>query len=138
MKFFFDRNIANRLVRVLNEWSTSDDLLHQDDDDRFEKTSSDVFIIQTLSKERPRPIFLTADLNIRRKYPEERRALRDSGLIVFFFKKGFHNLPIRVQAQKAIGIWDEIVEKATQCSKPVAFSVGPNGKIEEHGLTKNL
>lgn len=138
MKFFFDRNIAKQLARMLNGWDIPNDLVHSDDDDRFDKNSSDIFILQTLSKERPKPVFLTADLNMKCKYPEERQALHDSGLTVFFFKKGFNNLVIEVQGQKALKIWKNIVEAAKHCSRPMAFAIGTNGKIENLGLTKNL
>ena len=138
MKFFFDRNIARQLARVLAGYETKHEVLHEDDDPRFRKDSKDVFVINALAHEKPKPVFLTADLNMRSKYPREREALAESGLTVVFFRKTFHNLPVHTQATKLLKAWPRIVEATCRCSRPTAFEVNANGKIEEIGPTGTL
>jgi hypothetical protein len=138
LKFFFDRNIAVRLARMLSALDAQHQVVHQDDDPRFCRRSEDVFIIATLAAEHPKPVFLTADLNMRAKYPHERKALSESGLTLVFFRRTFHNLDFYVQAAKLVKIWPTIVAGTGRCRCPTAFEVTPNAKLVELGPTKSL
>jgi len=138
LTFFFDRNIAIRLVHMVNGFETTHTVIHLDDDKRFKHTSKDVFIIKTLSKENPMPVFLTCDLNMRSKYPEERKALQNSGLTVIFFRKTFDKLSIHKQSIKMMVAWEQIVPAVAECRQPTAFEVSQNGKLRLLGPTQNL
>ena len=138
MRFFFDRNIAPRLAHGLAGFYPDDGIVHQDDDKRFTKDSKDVFIIQTLAQQDPPPVFLTCDLNMRRKYPDERKALANSGLSVVFLKKNWNNLPFPEQARKIITAWPSIIEATEDLRIPTAFEITVNGKIERLGPISNL
>lgn len=113
-------------------------VIHQDDDARFKPQSEDVFIINALASENPKPVFLTADLNMRSKYPHERKALSDSGLTLVFFRKTFHQVPVHAQAVKLLKAWPGIVEATCRCRVPTAFEVNANGKIAAIGPTNKL
>ena len=67
MKFFFDRNMSVHIARMINHFDRKNNVVHQDDDSRFEDDSEDTFIIEELSRERPKPVWITADLSQRRK-----------------------------------------------------------------------
>ena len=75
MDFFFDRCLALRLARILQAYDIENEITHQDDDARFTCTDEDADIIQTLSQDTPKPVFLTADLNMGYRNPNERQAL---------------------------------------------------------------
>lgn len=124
MTFFFDRNIAVRLARMLDAYDLDNTVRHQDDDTRFAASSTDIDIIEVLSQEKPRPILITADFSMSRK-PNERAALARSGLTVVFLRKRFHSLPRHDQAVKLLSIWPTIVGETSHCRQPTAFDVTP-------------
>jgi hypothetical protein len=119
-------------------FDTDHEIMHEDDDTRFRRDSEDVLIISVLARENPKPVFLTSDLNMRSRYPHERKALAESGLTIVFFRKTFHNLPVHAQAMKLLKAWPELVEAASRCRIPTAFEVTTNGKIEEIGPTASI
>ncbi|MFB3892686.1 MAG: hypothetical protein ACE15C_11755 [Phycisphaerae bacterium] len=92
-----------------------------------------------LSSETPKPVLLTADLNIYTRNPVERKALAGSGLTVVFFRRGFHKLDFHTQAVKILTIWPEITRETARCAQPTAFEVTPAArKVQRIGLTANL
>ena len=123
---------------MLDGYETEHNACHLDDDRRFDPRSEDVFIIGALASEKPRPVFLTGDLNMRTKHPQERKALALSGLTVVFFRRTFHNTPVHVQAIKLLKAWPDIVRQTTTCDRPTAFEVTANAKLLRTGLTKDL
>jgi len=123
---------------MLDDYDEQNEVVHLEDDGRLKHDTEDVQIIATLSKENPKPVFVTADLNIYRKYPEERRGLADSGLTCVFFSKSFANLPFRHQVVKAMKAWDQLVACTGDCREPSAFEVGVNGKVTRLGTTSSL
>ena len=137
--FFFDRCLPLRLARMLDGYDQQNHIMHQDDDKRFDCKDEDVFIVQALSQEDPKPVFITADVNMYTRKPNERKALRESGLTCVFFKKRFNNLPVHDQAMKVLKLWPEIVEQTSRCRHPYAFEVSPAAtKLHRYCLTKDL
>ena len=130
VKFYFDENLSPRFARVLTEvyHQSSHQLIPTTSDARFPRGTKDFEIISRLAAEAPKPVFLTADVNMHTKYPTERQALVDSRLTVFFFKKGFQVLPFPDQVQKLIATWPKVVYHAERC-RTGAFEVNPNGKV---------
>jgi hypothetical protein len=120
--FFFDRCLAVRLARMLDAYDRDHTVRHLDDDRRFGPTTPDVEWITAIAAEDPKPALVTADLRVRRN-PPERQALRDSGLTIFFFRAGFHDLNLHQQAVKLLTIWPEIVKQATRAAEPTAFEI---------------
>jgi hypothetical protein len=124
LHFFFDRCVACRLVRMLDAYDVHNTARHLDDDARFEKTSADVDIIATVAADVPKPVYVTADL-ANRRVPEERAALRDSGMSIVFLRGKFHHIAIHDQAVKLLRIWPEVVAACERCREPTAFEITP-------------
>lgn len=138
MKFFFDMAVARCLARGLAGFFPDDEIVHLEDDPRFRSDNTDIFIIETLSRLVPPPVFVSADRNMKTRGTPERKALRDSGLTVVFFRKTFHQIPIEEQVAKISKAWPEIRTMSTSVRQPTVFEVGPNGKVENVCLTSAL
>ena len=138
MKYFFDRNLSVHLARMASQYKTAIEVRHLDDDSRFRIDSSDVEIIQALQNESPSPVFVTGDLNIKRKHPHERKALGESGLTAIFFRKTFHNMQFEDQVVKFFKVWPRILEEIAICEAPTIFEVTPNAKLIRIGHTVDL
>lgn len=138
MRYVFDRNIPLQLARMINGFDTDNTIIHQDEDQRFVRDTPDIQLIDTLSRERPSPVLLTADLNMKTKYAVERKALAGSGLSVVFFRKTFHNLSVHMQAQKILAVWPAIVIATTDAQAPTAFEVTAKGRLLTTGPTTEL
>lgn len=139
MRFFFDRCLPLRLARILQAYDTDNEITHQDDDVRFVCTDEDISILEALSQQEPKPVFITADVNMRHRNPDERQALRGSGLTCVFMKKGVNNLSFHEQAWKILKLWPEIVRHTGSCREPTAFEVGPAArKVQRYRSTKEL
>ena len=139
MNFFFDRNLPERLARMLDAYDPINTVTHQDDDGRFDHTATDVYLLMTLAADTPKPVFMTADINIHRKNPSERKALKDSELTVVFLRRRFHSQPIHTQAVNLLKVWPEIVKETARCKEPTAFELTPSArKPQRIGYTKDL
>jgi hypothetical protein len=125
VNFFFDRNLSKHIARMLGHYDRENNLKHQDDDVRFEHDTSDVDIINTLAEERPKPIWVTADI-MQRKNPAEGEALRSSGMTIFFCKRNSGDP--HFQSLKMLAMWPTIVRYAATSKSPMAYEV-PAGKI---------
>lgn len=125
---------------MLREYNPEHEIVHLDDDPRFNKRTPDVELIRALSNDRPRWVLLTADLNMKRKYPQERKALADSGLSVIFLKKGFtKNLNFHTRAVKLLERWPDIVKQTSEVREPTAFEVSPKAQsLKAIGPTRLL
>lgn len=123
MNFFFDRCVSVRIARMLGAYERDHQIIHQDDDARFTTETTDVELITAIADD-PKPVFITADISQRRE-PLERKALRDSGLTIFFIRRGFHQLPFHQQAVKLLNLWREIVRLAERAKEPTAFEISP-------------
>jgi len=110
---------------MLGHFERRHNVVHQDDDSRFDPDSEDVYIINTLASEPEKPVWITADIS-QRKNAEERAALRGSGMTLFFCKKAA--VHPHHQALKLLAVWPTIVECAENARVPTAFEV-PMGKI---------
>ena len=111
---------------MLHDIDREHSIVHQDDDNRFEDTSTDVHIINTLAAEEPKPVFLTEDIS-QKKNPEERKALANSGMSIVFWRK-LSQAAHTDQAIRVLAIWPSIVDYCNHCKVPTAFQV-PAGKI---------
>jgi len=137
--FFFDRNLGVRLARMLNQFDVNHTIRHLDDDGRFDQRTQDVELVETLASENPKPVFLTADTKMRKKNPEERRALAQSGLTVVFFRKRWHDLSFNDQAWKLLRIWPRVVKETEICRRPTTFEITPRAnKVQWIGFTEDL
>ena len=138
MVFFFDANLSVYIARMLAQFDRQSVIRHLCDDRAFRRDDEDVVIIEKLSQEDPKPVFITSDSNIGRK-PVERHALRNSGLTCVFFRKSFAGLNFQTQAWKIVKLWPQIVEETGNCHQPTAFEVfSKANNVEFFSLTKDL
>jgi hypothetical protein len=107
---------------MLDAFDADNTVVHQDEDGRFSSQSTDVELISLLAADRPRPVFVTGDVNQRRN-PIERNALSESGLTIVFLRKGWHQQQFHVQAVKLLQIWPEIVKVVSRVKEPFAFEI---------------
>jgi len=139
VNFFMDRNIGVRLARMLDAYDAKNTVRHQDDDSRFDKNTTDRELLTTLANEKPRPVFLTADLNMYKRRPDERKALAESRLTVVFLRRRFHHLPFHTQAVKLLKLWPQIVMETGRARQATAFEITPAAtKTERLGPTADL
>ena len=138
MKFFFDRCVPQRLARILDAYDTDNTIIHQDDDSRFDEATPDTLLIETLASEDPKPVFVTADIRMRRN-PVERIALADSDLTVVFLRPAWHDLDFHMQAVKLLKLWPSFVEQVERCREATEFEVTPSAKkLQRLGPTCEL
>jgi len=111
---------------------------NQRDDERFTDDEEDATIIETLATDDPKPVFITADVNMYTRRPNERKALASSGLTCVFIRKHFTELEIHVQALKILKVWPDVIEATSRCSQPTAFEITTNAKVKKLCPTKDL
>lgn len=139
MIFFLDRNIGIRLARMLDAYDAQNTIRHHDEDARFSEQTKDTFLIKTLAGDDPKPVFITADVNMWKRHPDERKALARSGLTVVFLRKRFHHMDFHSQAVKLLGIWPEIARETGRLRRPSAFELTPSArKLQLLGPTEKL
>ena len=124
---------------MLDAYDTTNRISHQDDDARFVETEEDTGIISILRAENPKPVFISADVNMYTRKPHERQALAESELTCVFLKKTFHNINIHEQAIKLLKLWPEVVQETSTCAYPTAFEITPAAtKLHRLCLTREL
>ncbi len=111
MRFFFDRNMAPQLARMVDVLEREHTARSYYDDDRFEPTTSDVEWIKVLSSDDPPWIVISGDGNIL-KNKTELSALKEAKLTFFCLTRQWMHMPIYEQAWKFIKVWPDIVENA--------------------------
>ena len=127
MRFFLDNCLAIRHARALNEMVKPDhDFTHLQD--KFPPETRDEDWIRDLGKEGDW-IVISGDYRIG-KSAHERAAWHQSGLTVFFLKKGWTNIPPLQQHSKLTFALADIIECASRARPGSGFSVSLNGKIE--------
>jgi len=85
---------------------------------------SDVHLIETVKGDDEHVVWVTADIR-QGKNPEEREALRGSGMSVVFFKR-FHKQKPHWQAMKVLAVWPTICHYCQTSKLPRAYVV-PSG-----------
>jgi hypothetical protein len=118
MKFFFDNNLSESLVKGLREFG--EDVIHLKE--LFDENTEDILWLKHLGQERM--VLITKDERIRRN-PFELKALRDNKVGAFFLggkKQG------RCQIiQQIVRNWPRIKEKSINTRPPFAFRIPPIG-----------
>ena len=127
MRFFLDNCLAIRHARALNEMVKPDHTFTHLQD-KFEANTKDEEWIRALGREKDW-IVISGDYRIG-KNAHEREAWHESGLTVFFLKKGWTNIPPLQQHSKMALILDSIIAEAVRAKPGSGFSVSLNGKIE--------
>ena len=135
MDFFVDRNLPEKLARMLGQYDRNHNVFHLDD--RFDKTTPDTEWLLGIAEWDPIPIVISGDGRIL-KNPAELQVLSDLPITFFLFAPAWANMAWPEQAWKTIKVWPEIVKNA-QTTKPTIYQV-PIGatKVDRIGLTSNL
>lgn len=129
--FLFDRNFPRPIARMIEQFVTTAGLVvrHQDDDQRFESTTSDVDIIRTLAADTDRRwVFISQDKRITRR-PAERAVLAVAGIKFFYFGKAWSRMSTHEQAWKFVRAWPDLVQMAEEHRGKVFEVEGVNLKI---------
>jgi hypothetical protein len=130
-RFFFDRCMPLRLARMIAVWVPTHQILHHDDDLRFDPTTEDVEWIRTVGNDHPPWVVISGDSKILKR-PLEREALRNANLTFFCLSDHWPKMPINEQAWKFLKVWPDILV-ASDCTVPSIFRVyfGKSMKVEE-------
>jgi PIN like domain len=127
VRFFLDNNLAIRHARALNEMVKPDHsfthLL-----EKFSGDIKDIDWIKALGRE-GNWVVISGDYRIG-KSAHERQAWHESGLTVFFLKKGWTNIPPLQQHAKLALIIEEIINYARESPTGSGFMISVNGKVE--------
>ena len=120
MKFFLDNNLPPAIARALNELVGDEhEVVHLRA--KFSADTTDVEWIQSLGNEGDW-IMITRDDAIIRK-PQEREALKQSGITAFFLAQGWKHLTRWELAWKIVRWWPNIQEQASLVAKGAIFIV---------------
>ena len=139
MKYFFDRCMSIKLCKMVAMWeSGKHDVVHHDDDGRFDENTKDVEWISSLSRDKIAPIVVSGDTKILKKQ-DEVAALRESGLTVLCLVSQWPELAIDEMVWKFFKVWPAM-RKKSRVKEPTVFKVsaGKSLKVEPLGPTKDL
>jgi len=75
-------------------------------------------------------IIITQDRNIKRN-PNERKAWKKSGHIMFFLVRSWQSIPLYQQCLKFLTAWPHIETQGNRASPGDEFRVKQNGKLEK-------
>ena len=130
MRFFFDRNLAFRLARMVDALEVEHTVRSFDDDDRFNPKTPDIDWIKAIAADNPPWVVVSGDGRILRN-KTELSALKEAGLTFFCLSKQWMHMTIYEQAWKLIKVWPDIVENAKGTSPRIhEVSGGAGLKIE--------
>ena len=112
MKFFFDRNIAARLARMLDQFDDVHTIRHHDDDGRFTPTTPDIEWLTALGHDDPSWVVVSADGRILRN-ALERQALDQANLKFVLFAPAWTRMKVHEWAWRIVRVWPEVTETVT-------------------------
>ena len=121
MRFFFDNCLAPPYARAVRALSAPDrhEVVHLGE--KFARDTPDVEWINRLAAEGDW-IIVSGDLRITRN-PHEREAWLESGLLAFFFARGWMNVDFWAQAARLVHWWPKLVDQAQSVVPPAGFIV---------------
>jgi hypothetical protein len=135
MHFFIDRNVPQRLARMLGNYDLAHTVIYHDD--RFEKTTPDTEWLEAIARWDPVPVIVSGDGRILRN-PAELQVLRGLPLTFFLFVDAWLHMPWRDHAWKAIKVCPEIVSNATPVRPSVYRIPVSANKVEFEASTRDL
>lgn len=125
MKFFVDNCLAPRIARMLHGYFEADGHSVAHLKDKFAPNTPDEEWIATLADEGDW-VVISADNHITKK-PILRDLWHRAGLTGFFLKKGW-NIPPDQQAQKLMGIFNDIIKVAERSPAGTTVLIPVNAK----------
>ncbi|MBX9738211.1 MAG: hypothetical protein K2X32_14925 [Phycisphaerales bacterium] len=135
MQFFIDRNVPEKLARMLGHYDRAHTIVYHDD--LFERTTPDTQWLTMIARRDPVPVVVSGDGRILRN-PAELQVLRGLPITFFLFAEGWLHLKWREHAWKAVKIWPEVVSAANP-PYPTVFRVPVTAnKVEFVAHTRDL
>ncbi|GDX99016.1 hypothetical protein LBMAG48_14200 [Phycisphaerae bacterium] len=135
MDFFIDRNVPEKLARMLGHYDRAHNVVYHDD--LFEKTTPDTEWLEAIAKRAPVPVVVSGDGRILRNQAEL-QVLRGLPITFFLFAGGWFDLKWEEFAWKAIKVWPEVV-KAASPPRPSVYKIPVTAsKVEFEAHTRDL
>lgn len=135
MDFFLDRNVPEKLARMLGYYDRDHTVIFHDD--LFGESTPDTEWLQGIGRRSPVPVVVSGDGRILRNQAEL-QVLRDLPITFFLFVDAWCNLPWHERAWKTIRVWPEVI-KAASPPRPTVFSIPVRAlKVDVEGLTHEL
>jgi hypothetical protein len=132
-EFFFDRNLPEKLARMLDCFDRQDAVVYHDDwCDRM--MPDEDWLRLVASRGAPPPRVVSADVRILTSRSTA-QVLQGLPLTFFAFMPGWFSLPWSELAWKAVKAWPSIVANANP-REPTIFKVTVNGKVDRYCLTR--
>lgn len=128
MRFFLDNCLSPRHANALAALLDGDHAVAHLSQ-RFPRNTPDEEWITRLGSDGDW-IVITGDSRISRNH-HERKAWEESGLTMFYLKKGWMNLKVIQQHVVLVKCLEQIIDLAASHPKGSSFSITVNGKIEE-------
>jgi hypothetical protein len=122
MKCFVDNNISPAIAAALNVLSEREGVAVVHLRDMFHRKVTDIEWLESLAKSDDEWFVLSGDVRVTSK-PHERLAWKNSGLTVFFLKRGYMAIPFWHQAWKLIRWWPTILNAAKTLSHGSSYTV---------------
>jgi PIN like domain len=119
MEFFIDRNVPEKLARMLGHYDREHAVIFLDD--WFDPKTPDVEWLEDLASRSPVPVVISGDGRILRN-PAELQVLRSLPLTFFLFAPSWCTIPWHERAWKTIKVWPQVVKNASP-TKPSIFSI---------------
>jgi len=119
MEFFIDRNVPEKLARMLGFFDREHSVIYHDE--WFDPKTSDVEWLEDLGSRTPPPIVFSGDGRIL-KNPAEYQVLQSIPLTFFLLAPAWCSMPWHDQAWKTIKVWPQIIKNATP-SKPSIYRI---------------
>lgn len=135
MLFLFDRNLPEKLARMLGQYDRQHDVSWLDD--KFPQSTPDVDWLTGAAAWPSPPVIVSGDGRILTNEAEA-QVLGGLPLTFFHFVPAWLHLPWEEMAWKSVRVWPEIVRNA-QPLRPTVFEVPVSGlKVDRYCLTEEL
>ena len=123
MKYLFDNNLPASYASALNALDKNNEIKHLKE--IFEQDTPDIEWMNKLAKEK-NWVIITIDNGIR-KNAYERKAWKESKLMVFFLAGRWTNFVYWDKAYRLIKVWPNIIKQRYMTN---GYTVSVNGKID--------
>ena len=131
MRFFFDRNMAPQLARMVDVLEREHIARSYYDDDRFQETDSRCGVDSAHSPPMTRPGLSSAATGDILRNKTELSALKEARLTFFCLSRTWMHMSLYEQAWKFIKTWPQIVENAKGTTPRIyEISGGAGLKVE--------
>ena len=148
IEFFGDENFSPRILRILDEYDTSNkvswlpNFLKNNDFGNEGRAVSDIVWLEFMASVKPDCVIISNDDRIPRN-PSERQTLIESNLMFIALSNQWGHFDLENQVVHIIRAWKYILSEIKNAKEPsliyIKFKKGHNRPvIENHGKTRNL